>query len=119
GVGGGGGGAPGGETLAALAAVLGLAADERAALDAAARRPLEPTGADARPPHNLPASLAGLVGREREIADVGRLLGTHRLLTLFGTGGVGKTRLALEVAWRVVDAYRGGVWLVALGALGE
>src|SRR6476619_1566024 len=49
-------------------------------------------------PHNLPAQLTGLVGRERQVAEVGRLLPGTRLLTLTGAPGVGKTRLALEVA---------------------
>jgi predicted ATPase len=49
-------------------------------------------------PHNIPAALTSLVGREREIADVGELLANARYLTLTGAGGAGKTRLAREVA---------------------
>lgn len=71
----------------------------------------------ARPPHNLPLQLTNFVGREREMADVRRLLGTTRLLTLTGTGGCGKTRLALQVAPQVLDEYPDGVWLVDLAAL--
>ena len=48
--------------------------------------------------HNLPASITSFVGREREVADVAELLREHRLVTLAGVGGVGKTRLGIEVA---------------------
>src|SRR5918996_538750 len=51
-----------------------------------------------RPSHNLPLQLSSFVGRERQIAEVKRLLGDNRLLTLTGAGGCGKTRLALAVA---------------------
>ena len=60
----------------------------------------------ARPPeerHNLPAQVSSFVGREAELADIARLLGTSRLLTLTGVGGVGKTRLALEAAGRALE----------------
>ncbi|WP_329343535.1 LuxR C-terminal-related transcriptional regulator [Streptomyces sp. NBC_01352] len=65
---------------------------------------------------NLPASLSTFVGRRRDIAEVRRRLGTTRLLTLTGAGGVGKTRLALEVAASVAD-FVDGVWLVDLAAV--
>lgn len=71
------------------------------------------------PRHNLPAALSSFVGREREAAEVGRLLGESRLLTLTGTGGSGKTRLALKVAGERVDDYPDGVWLVELASLSE
>jgi non-specific serine/threonine protein kinase len=67
--------------------------------------------------HNLPQPLTSFVGREREIAEVSRLLASARLLTLVGTGGVGKTRLGHEVAARVLDRFSGGVWVVELSAL--
>ncbi len=69
--------------------------------------------------HNLPAARDGFVGREREISEVGRALSTTRLLTLTGAGGCGKTRLALEVARRLVGDYPEGVWLVELASLTE
>jgi len=59
------------------------------------------------------------VGREREILDIKRELEATRLLTLTGAGGSGKTRLALEVARELVDAYADGVWLVELAPLSE
>lgn len=64
----------------------------------------------------LPASLSPLIGREREIRAIHDLLGepTVRLLTLTGAGGVGKTRLALEVARTSGNAFRDGAWFVPL-----
>ncbi|MFF5965205.1 ATP-binding protein [Streptomyces collinus] len=61
---------------------------------------------------NLPAPFTSFVGRRAEVAEVRRLLGVGRLLTLTGAGGVGKTRLALEVAAASVKAFPDGVWLV-------
>ncbi|MCE7003614.1 hypothetical protein LWC34_12365 [Kibdelosporangium philippinense] len=49
-------------------------------------------------PHNLPADVTSFVGRGREISQAKQLLATNRLLTLTGIGGVGKTRIALQVA---------------------
>lgn len=69
--------------------------------------------------HNLPASLTSFVGREREMLEVRRLLSMTRLLTLTGTGGSGKTRLALEVARDLVGAYPDGVWLAELAPLSD
>src|SRR5437870_5422467 len=69
------------------------------------------------PQHNLPLQLSSFVGREREIAEVRRLLGGARLLTLTGAGGCGKTRLALRVAADAPAAYPHGVWLVELAPL--
>src|SRR5215468_6405714 len=71
----------------------------------------------AAPRHNLVRQLTSFVGRERQIADLKELLRQTRLLTLSGAGGCGKTRLALELAIQVSDAYEHGVWLVELDAL--
>ncbi len=67
----------------------------------------------------LPLSLTALIGREREIATLVALLGRDevRLLTLTGPGGVGKTRLALQVAAVVAESFPDGVWFVGLGAI--
>jgi predicted ATPase/serine/threonine protein kinase len=70
-------------------------------------------------PNNLPQALTRFVGRRQEIAEVQDWLARERLVTLVGPGGIGKTRLALEVAARVVDEYRDGVWLVALASLAD
>jgi predicted ATPase/DNA-binding CsgD family transcriptional regulator len=72
-----------------------------------------------RPPGNLPLELTSFVGREREVAEVERLITINRLLTLTGPGGCGKTRLALAVAFEVVEGFADGVWWVALASLSE
>jgi predicted ATPase/class 3 adenylate cyclase len=68
-------------------------------------------------PHNLPHALTSFIGRERELSEVRARLATARLLTLTGMGGLGKSRLALEAAARLLDDYPDGVWLVELAAL--
>jgi len=70
-------------------------------------------------PNNLPRQLTRFIGREREIEEVTRLLATTSLLTLVGSGGAGKTRLALQVAADLLDAYPDGVWLVELAPLSD
>jgi predicted ATPase/DNA-binding NarL/FixJ family response regulator len=67
----------------------------------------------------LPADVSSFVGRRRESAEVRRLLGSHRLVTLTGPGGVGKTRLGLRVAARAAGGEPDGVHLVELAALGD
>src|SRR5258707_14500033 len=69
--------------------------------------------------HNLPYQLTSFVGREQEIAQLEELVTAHRLVTLTGAGGAGKTRLAIEVARRSIDAFPDGVWLVELAALSD
>jgi len=67
-----------------------------------------------RRPNNLPTQLTSFVGREAELAEAGRLLESSRLLTLTGPGGTGKTRLSLQLAASVSDAFPDGIWFVAL-----
>jgi predicted ATPase/DNA-binding CsgD family transcriptional regulator len=69
--------------------------------------------------HNLPAQTLLFVGRGREIAEVKQLLHTSRLLTLTGTGGTGKTQLALWVAADVAEAFADGVYFVDLAPLSD
>src|SRR5262249_1377548 len=69
--------------------------------------------------HNLPLPLTSFVGREQALAALGRLLATSRLLTLTGAPGVGKTRLALQLAGEAAEAYAGGACLVELAALAD
>jgi predicted ATPase/DNA-binding CsgD family transcriptional regulator len=78
-----------------------------------------PSGSTRRQGTNLPAALTSFVGREREIRAITRLLATARLLTLTGSGGVGKTRLALAVAAGLPGLFAAGVWLVELAALAD
>jgi predicted ATPase/class 3 adenylate cyclase len=63
-------------------------------------------------PNNLPAQRTTLVGREHDIAEVRELLRRHRLVTLVGSGGVGKTRVALQVGADLLDQYPDGAWFV-------
>jgi len=70
-------------------------------------------------PNNLPRQLTSFVGREHEMVDVKSLLGKSFLLTLTGTGGSGKTRLAFQVAADVVDDYSDGVWLAEIAPLSD
>jgi predicted ATPase/DNA-binding CsgD family transcriptional regulator len=69
--------------------------------------------------HNLPALTTPFIGRAREIAEIKRLLQTVRLLTLTGTGGTGKTRLALRVASEVLGDFADGVYFVDLVPLAD
>ena len=71
------------------------------------------------PPSNLPAPLTGFVGRTRALAAVRRVQAGARLLTLTGTGGAGKTRLALALAEALRRAYPHGVWFVDLAPLSD
>ncbi|MGP3989215.1 AfsR/SARP family transcriptional regulator [Streptomyces sp. 3N207] len=68
---------------------------------------------------NLPAPLTELVGRQEAVAEVKGLLATARHVTLTGSGGVGKTRLALETATQLAADFPDGAWLVELAALGR
>lgn len=77
------------------------------------------------PANNLPISLTSFIGREREMADIVRFLTMHaRLVTITGVGGCGKTRLALETAWKLAEAgelstpiFPDGIWFVELAPL--
>ena len=69
--------------------------------------------------HNLPAQLTPLIGRQAETAELRRLVDEERLVTLVGSAGVGKTRLALAVAAEMLDRSRGGVWWVELAPLAD
>ncbi len=76
-----------------------------------------PRQALARSPNNIAVPLTTFVGRKRERAEIRRLLGSARVVTLHGAGGTGKTRLALQVAAEVLPEYPDGAWLVELEAL--
>jgi predicted ATPase len=82
-----------------------------------------PRGTGSKPPpeyNNLPLQLTSFIGREREIAGLEKLLvGEARLVTLTGSGGSGKTRLALSVAAELAGDYEDGVWWVELASLSD
>jgi predicted ATPase len=73
-------------------------------------------GLDASP-GNLRAATTSFIGRESEVAELQAVVKAHRLVTLTGVGGVGKTRLALEVAARLADEFPDGVWFFELAAV--
>jgi transcriptional regulator with XRE-family HTH domain len=129
------------DTARLLADALGLFGDDRARFEAAARgRP--PTAAGNAAPwplpggiaaatrtlpmtalsperrkDNLPAEVTRFIGRRRELSLIMDALGRYRLVTLCGTGGVGKTRLALRMAADVRRSFADGVWVAELSAL--
>lgn len=70
-------------------------------------------------PNNLTFPLTSFIGREHEMAEVAKLLGTTRLLTLIGPGGTGKTRLSLEVAAELLDTFPDGAWFVEFAPLSD
>jgi predicted ATPase len=68
-------------------------------------------------PGNLRAATTSLIGRESEVAELQAAVKAHRLVTLTGVGGVGKTRLALEIAGQLADEFPDGVWFFELAAV--
>src|SRR5262249_34876535 len=70
-------------------------------------------------PNNLVRPLTSFVGRERELAAARELLAKSRLLTLCGAGGIGKTRLSIELAAAVLAEYPDGVWFVELAPVAD
>src|ERR1700722_12945382 len=79
---------------------------------------LPPSSADNPvPPHNLPGQATSFVGRSGELNEIETLLAQARLVTLTGAGGVGKTRLAIQVASGLLEESGDGVWLAELAAI--
>lgn len=78
-----------------------------------------PAAAPAPPPNNLPGQLSPFIGREQALVEVKQLLAVARLVTLAGSGGVGKTRLSLQVASEVLAEFPNGVWFVELASLAD
>jgi transcriptional regulator with XRE-family HTH domain len=117
--------APRSATVVQLAGALGLTKTDRGTLIAAAARARAINLADRNGPalawsrNNLPFSPTSFVARAGEMAQVTEGLRAHRLLTITGSGGCGKTRLALEVARELVSEFADGVWLVELAPLAD
>jgi predicted ATPase/transcriptional regulator with XRE-family HTH domain len=121
------------DTVALLVRALGLAGADRAAFEGMIDRrrgpapifmldqlpPASSDDAGIQPQHNLPRSLTSFVGRDQEMLELGALLGTAPLVTLTGAGGVGKTRLALQLARLHIASFADGGWLIELGELAD
>jgi predicted ATPase/DNA-binding winged helix-turn-helix (wHTH) protein len=90
--------------------ILAASPDERAGAGVAAAT---------LPPTNLPEPVSELIGRDAEIDEVFSLVGAHRLVTLAGAGGIGKTRLALAIARRLLPEFADGVWLAEFSPLSD
>jgi predicted ATPase/DNA-binding winged helix-turn-helix (wHTH) protein len=94
--------------------VLPASPDERAGAELAATQPRS-----ALPPAKLPQPVSELIGRDDELCEILGLAAAHRLVTLTGAGGIGKTRLALTVAHRLLPQFADGVWVVELAPLAD
>jgi predicted ATPase len=92
---------------------LSEAGDERGSLGPDAAEP------GALPPTNVPEPVSELIGRDDELAEVVNLMGAHRLVTLTGTGGIGKTRLAVALARELRPHFADGVWLAQFSPLSD
>jgi predicted ATPase/transcriptional regulator with XRE-family HTH domain len=111
--------APNRGTLAQLADGLALSAGDRERFEAAAaqkpRRRKSPTSVS----HNLPTKLTSFIGRVTEMGEIAGLVKRRRLVTLVGSGGVGKTRCALQVAANTTHRFADGVWLIELAPIAD
>jgi predicted ATPase len=72
-----------------------------------------------RPTNNLPAQLSQFIGREKELVQIKQCLAQHRLVTLTGSGGIGKTRMAIQAAREVLAEVPQGVWLAELATVAD
>jgi predicted ATPase/class 3 adenylate cyclase len=88
-------------------------------VDPQLRSEFPPLRGPSQPLTNLPERLTSFWGRAQELSDVRTLLTEYRLVTITGTGGLGKTRLVFEVASAVLDEYPGGVWIAELAPLSD
>ncbi len=106
-------------TVQLLVEALGLETSQREALLAAAKRGRRrrPAAAGSVPRHNLPTAPTSFVGRDAAIAEIIALVAQHRLVTLVGSGGIGKTRTALQIGSKLLDADTEAVWFVELAPL--
>ena len=79
----------------------------------------EAAPAPSRPPTNLPEPISGLIGRDAELGEILDLSASHRLVTLTGAGGIGKTRLGFEAARHQLAKFADGVWAIELAPLSD
>jgi predicted ATPase/DNA-binding winged helix-turn-helix (wHTH) protein len=100
-----------------VAEIITLADHEEAASDPGAAPAVQCR--DVLAPTNLPAPMSDLVGREVQLSEVADLVAAHRLVTQVGAGGIGKTRLGMEVGRRSLRKFADGVWLIELGPLSD
>jgi predicted ATPase/DNA-binding XRE family transcriptional regulator len=110
------------DTVALLARALGLNSTDRGRFEAlVSRRPRSPRAVRdvSALRHTLQRQLDSFVGRDAEMRDLGRVLGTAPLVTLVGAGGIGKTRLALEVAQQHSSTFTHGVAVVDIAELSD
>jgi predicted ATPase/DNA-binding XRE family transcriptional regulator len=107
-------------TVSALSTALELSEDQRIALMAAIPERRK-SGANITSPPRLPVLRTLLIGRERQLADIAVLLerDDYPIVTLTGPGGVGKTRLAIQAASRLSDAFPDGVWFIGLASIND
>lgn len=117
--------APHPETLGLLAAALNVPDEIRCLMESLADRrrgpkiPMPRNAHESPGPHNFPVRHTSFVGRVRDIADLAGMVTAGRIVTLLGFGGIGKTRIALELGKRVVASYPDGVWFVPLASLND
>ena len=118
-------------TVTLLADALGLSEEQRAELELAAEygrargvspgpaheANIEPAAAERIT--NLPVQLTSFIGRDAELAELSALLKTHRLVTVTGSGGIGKTRTSLQFAEQLLDDFADGVWFIELAPLAD
>jgi predicted ATPase len=113
--------APRRDTVALLLEALAPSDPERTAFETAAAnaRPSSPVDSTRAPAHNLPLPLTSFYGRQRELETLMHEVVEHRLTTIVGFGGVGKTRLAIETGWKLLGAFPDGVYLVELAPVSD
>ncbi len=109
------------KTLESLCDALSLSDKERSALAESARRArgLRSHEHDATPAHNLPRQLTSFLGRDADVRAIATLVRTAPLVSVVGTGGIGKTRVAIEVANQLLADFPDGVWFVELAPLND
>ena len=109
------------KTLEQIADALALPEEARAALEFSARRARGSRLADheGAPGHNLPRQLTSFFGRTEVVAEIADLVETAPLVTIVGTGGAGKTRVAVAVGTALLNRFPDGVWFVELAPLSD